>query len=215
MSRVKRGPKRAQRRKKILKQAKGYYGAKSKAHRVAKLAVEKSLTYAYRDRRQRKRQFRRLWIVRINAAARLNGLTYARFMAGIKAAEVDLNRKMLSEIAIHDPAGFTTLANAAKEALGLPIDEPVEVVEEAPAPKAKKTKPKKEAPAEPAAEEPAAEEPKAEEPAAEASDEAPEAAAEEAEASEEAPAEPEASEEEAPADDAEASDDSEESEEKT
>ena len=89
MARVKRGNKRVQRRKKILKLAKGYYGTKSKAHRMAKQAVDKSLGYAYRDRRQKKRQFRSLWIVRINAAARLHGLSYSRLIAGLKAAGSD------------------------------------------------------------------------------------------------------------------------------
>jgi len=119
MPRVKRGPKRAQRRKKILARASGYYGTKSKAHRVAKLAVEKSLGYAYRDRRQKKRQFRRLWIVRINAGARANGLTYSRLMACLKAAGVDVNRKMLADLAVHDAAAFATLAATAREAIGI------------------------------------------------------------------------------------------------
>ena len=117
MPRVKRGKRRAQRRKKILKQAKGYYGAKSKAHRVAKLAVEKSLSYAYRDRRQKKREFRRLWILRINAAARLNGLSYSRFIAGLKAAGCELNRKMLADLAVRDEKAFAELAGVAKQAL--------------------------------------------------------------------------------------------------
>ena len=117
MSRVKRGKRRAQRRKKILKQAKGYYGSKSKAHRIAKLAVEKSLTYAYRDRRQKKRQFRRLWILRINAAARLNDLSYSRFISGLKQAGCELNRKMLADLAVHDEKAFAELAALARQAL--------------------------------------------------------------------------------------------------
>ena len=117
MSRVKRGPKRAQRRKRILKQAKGYYGAKSKAHRVAKLAVERSLLYAYRDRRQRKRQFRSLWIVRINAGARLHGLSYSRFMTGLKAAGCELNRKMLADLAVRDEQAFAEVVRLAQSGL--------------------------------------------------------------------------------------------------
>ena len=106
MARVKRGTKRARRRKKILKQAKGYYGVKSKGHRIAKLAVDRALAYAYRDRRQKKRQFRGLWIVRINAAARLNGLSYSRFMSGLRLAGIDLNRKMLADLAVRDRRGL-------------------------------------------------------------------------------------------------------------
>jgi len=117
MARVKRGTKRTNRRKKILKLAKGYYGTKSKAHRIAKLAVDKSLNYAYRDRRQRKRQMRALWIVRINAAARINGLSYSRLIAGLKAAGSTLDRKVLADLAVVDPAGFGKLAEAAKQAL--------------------------------------------------------------------------------------------------
>ncbi len=117
MARVKRGPKRIKRRKKILKLAKGYYGAKSKSHRIAKIAVEKSLAYSYRDRRQKKRQFRRLWIIRINAGARLNGLSYSRFITGLKAFGCDLNRKMLADLAVRDEAAFSELASRAKAAL--------------------------------------------------------------------------------------------------
>lgn len=117
MARVKRGNKRAQKRKKILKQAKGYYGTKSKAHRVAKLAVEKSLAYSYRDRRQRKRQFRSLWIVRINAAARQHGMSYSRFMAGLRAAGSEMNRKMLAELAVSDPGAFGKLAELSRSSL--------------------------------------------------------------------------------------------------
>lgn len=117
MARVKRGSRRARRRKKILKQAKGYYGVKSKGHRIAKQAVDRSLAYAYRDRRQRKREFRRLWIVRINAAARLNGLSYSRFMSGLRLAGIDLNRKMLADLAVRDAPGFAVVADAARDAL--------------------------------------------------------------------------------------------------
>ena len=116
--RVRRGNRRAQKRKKVLKQAKGYYGAKSKAYRVAREAVDKSHSYAYRDRRNRKRDFRRLWIVRINAAARLNGLSYNRLINGLKVAGCEVNRKMLAEVAVDDPSGFTALAETAKQALG-------------------------------------------------------------------------------------------------
>ena len=118
MSRVKRGNKRLKRRKKILKLAKGYYGAKSKSHRIAKLAVQKSLSYAYRDRRQRKRQFRRLWIVRINAGARLHGLSYSRFMAGLRAAGIEINRKMLADLAVREEGAFGELVSRATSALG-------------------------------------------------------------------------------------------------
>jgi len=118
MSRVKRGPKRKDRRKKILGLAKGFYGMKSKSHRIAKQAVDKALSYAYRDRRQKKRQLRALWIVRINAAARLHGLSYSRLIAGLKAAGSDLDRKVLADIAVRDPQAFAGLAEAAKGALG-------------------------------------------------------------------------------------------------
>ena len=117
MARVTRGKRRAQRRKKILKAAKGYYGAKSKAHRVAKEAVDRALSYAYRDRRQRKRTFRSLWILRINAAARQNGLSYNRFMHGLKNAGCEVNRKMLADLAVRDPKAFSQLAETAKGAI--------------------------------------------------------------------------------------------------
>ncbi len=117
MTRVKRGSRRARRRKKILKQAKGYYGVKSKGHRIAKQAVDRSLAYSYRDRRQRKRQFRSLWIVRINAAARLNGLSYSRLMSGLRLAGIELNRKMLADLAVRDAEGFAAVATAARGAL--------------------------------------------------------------------------------------------------
>ena len=120
MARVKRGNRRAQRRKKILKQAKGYYGAKSRSHRVAKLAVDRSLSFAYRDRRQKKRNFRALWIVRINAGARIHGLSYSRLIHGLKAANCEINRKMLAELAVRDANAFAILAEAAKKALSEP-----------------------------------------------------------------------------------------------
>ena len=114
MARVKRGVIARARHKKVLKAAKGYYGARSRVYRVAFQAVIKAGQYAYRDRRQRKRQFRQLWIARINAAARMNGLSYSRFMYGLKLAEVQLNRKVLADMAVNDPAGFATLAEVAK-----------------------------------------------------------------------------------------------------
>jgi large subunit ribosomal protein L20 len=117
MARVKRGYKRKDKRKKILDRAKGFYGMKSKSHRIAKLAVDKALNYAYRDRRQKKRQLRSLWIVRINAAARLHDLSYSRLIAGLKAAGSDLDRKVLADIAVRDPQAFAGLAEAAKQAL--------------------------------------------------------------------------------------------------
>jgi large subunit ribosomal protein L20 len=117
MARVTRGKRRAQRRKKILKQTKGYYGARSRAHRIAKQAVDRSLSFAYRDRRQRKRNFRALWIVRINAAARLNGLSYSRMIEGLKRAGNEINRKMLADLAVREPQAFAELAELAKQAL--------------------------------------------------------------------------------------------------
>ena len=117
MARVKRGVQARRRHKKILKQAKGYYHARRKVFRVAKQAVTKALQYAYIGRKQRKRQFRRLWIVRINAAARLHGLSYSRFMNGLLKANVKLDRKALADIAIHDPAAFGAIAEQAKSAL--------------------------------------------------------------------------------------------------
>jgi large subunit ribosomal protein L20 len=118
MSRVKRGTVRKNRRKKILKQAKGYYGLKSRGHRIAKQAVDRSLAFAYRDRRQKKRQMRRLWITRINAAARINGLSYSRLISGLKQIGSELDRKVLADLAVRDAAAFAKLAEAAKQALG-------------------------------------------------------------------------------------------------
>ncbi len=118
MSRVKRGNKRVQRRKKILGLAKGYRLTKGKLHRQAKEQVIKSLAYAYRDRRQKKRVRRSLWIVRITAAAKLNQLSYSRLMHGLKIAGVDLNRKVLADIAVRDPQGFGQLVEKARQAIG-------------------------------------------------------------------------------------------------
>ena len=114
MARVKGGVTAKKRHKKVLKQAKGYYGAKSKLYRPANQAVMKSLSYAYSGRKQRKRDFRKLWISRINAAARTNGMNYSTFINGLKKANIEINRKMLSEMAIHDPEGFTKLVEIAK-----------------------------------------------------------------------------------------------------
>lgn len=118
MARVKRGVVAHARHKKVLKQAKGYYGARRKVYRVAKQAVTKAGQYAYRDRRQRKRQFRRLWIVRINAAARQCGLSYSRFMDGLNKANIEIDRKVLADLAVNDPAAFGALAEKAKASLG-------------------------------------------------------------------------------------------------
>ena len=117
MSRVTRGPRRAQRRKRILKQAKGYYGTRSRSHRIAKQAVDRAGQFAYRDRRNKKRNFRALWIVRINAAARQNGLSYNRLMEGLKKAGSDINRKMLADLAVRDPKAFAQVVETAKSAL--------------------------------------------------------------------------------------------------
>ncbi|MFA8437887.1 50S ribosomal protein L20 [Pueribacillus sp. YX66] len=117
MARVKGGYVTRQRRKKVLKLAKGYYGAKHRLFRTANEQVMRSLRYAYRDRRQRKRDFRKLWITRINAAARLNGLSYSRLMHGLKTAGIDINRKMLADLAVNDEKAFANLAEKAKESL--------------------------------------------------------------------------------------------------
>ncbi|MGZ8217585.1 50S ribosomal protein L20 [Methylomagnum sp.] len=114
MPRVKRGVTARARHKKVLKQAKGYYGARSRVYRVAKQAVIKAGQYAYRDRRQRKRQFRALWIVRINAAAREFGLSYSRFMNGLKKASVEIDRKVLADLAVRDKDAFAELAKIAQ-----------------------------------------------------------------------------------------------------
>ena len=117
MPRVKGGTVTRKRRKKVLKLAKGYYGSKHTLFKVANQQVMKSLMYAYRDRRQKKRDLRKLWIARINAAARMNGLSYSRFMHGLKLAGIEVNRKMLSEIAIHDEKAFAELAEVVKKNL--------------------------------------------------------------------------------------------------
>lgn len=116
MPRVKRGVKARRRRKKILKAAKGYYGSRHTLFRIAKESVHHAWQYAYRDRRQKKRQFRRLWIARINAASRQNGLSYSRFMGGLHKAGIELDRKVLADMAVFDPAGFAKVAHAASEA---------------------------------------------------------------------------------------------------
>ena len=118
MARVKRAVTTRARRKKILKLAKGYWGSKSKHYKMANQAVMKSLTYAYVGRKRKKRDFRKLWIMRINAACKANGINYSRFMHGLKISGVNLNRKMLSEMAIHEPDAFTKLVGTAKDAIG-------------------------------------------------------------------------------------------------
>ena len=117
MPRVKRGVAAHRRHKKILKQAKGYYGARSRIYRVAKQAVIKAGQYAYRDRRVKKRTFRALWITRINAASRANGLTYSRLIAGLKKAEIGLDRRVLADLAVHDKEAFAAVVERAKTAL--------------------------------------------------------------------------------------------------
>lgn len=117
MARVKRGVTARAKHKKVLKKAKGYYGARSRVFRVATQAVTKAGQYAYRDRRQKKRQFRRLWIVRINAAARLFDLSYSRFMDGLNKANIEVDRKMLADLAVHDIDAFGQFAEKAKAAL--------------------------------------------------------------------------------------------------
>jgi len=117
MARVKRGVTAKKRHKKILKQAKGYYGARSRLFKTANQAVMKAGQYAYRDRKQRKRQFRGLWIVRINAGARECGLSYSRLIAGLKKAEIDIDRKILAELAVYDKPAFVQIAEKAKAAL--------------------------------------------------------------------------------------------------
>ena len=117
MPRVKRGVVAHRRHKKILKQAKGYYGARSRVFRVAKQAVTKAGQYAYRDRRQRKRQFRSLWITRINAQSRANGLSYSRLINGLKRADVGLDRRVLADLAVHDKPAFAAIVEQARAAL--------------------------------------------------------------------------------------------------
>ena len=115
MSRATNNPASRQRRNKTLRMAKGYRGGRSKLNRTAQESVNRALAYAYRDRRVKKRTFRQLWIVRINAAARIHGLSYSRFMAGLKAAAVEIDRKVLADLAVHDEAGFARLAEIAKQ----------------------------------------------------------------------------------------------------
>jgi len=115
MTRIKRGTVKKRKHKKILKEARGYYGAKKRSYRLAKEQLLKSLKYSYIDRKNRKRTFRRLWIIRINAAARLNGISYNEFINGLKKANVEINRKMLSEIAVGDPTAFQKLTEVAKK----------------------------------------------------------------------------------------------------
>ena len=117
MARVKRGSTRLRRRKKILGQAKGYWGTKSKLHRAAKVQVMKSLAYSYRDRRQKKRRFRGLWIIRISAAVRQHGFSYGQFIFGLKKAGIELNRKVLADLAIRDQTAFASLVETAKQSI--------------------------------------------------------------------------------------------------
>ncbi len=119
MPRIKRGTKARKRRKKVLKMAKGYFGAKSKLFRPDNQAVMKSLAYAYRDRRNKKRNFRRLWITRINAAARKDGLSYSKFINGLKQANIDIDRKMLADMAVRDEKSFSELVSVVKQELGV------------------------------------------------------------------------------------------------
>ena len=115
--RIKRGVNAVKKRRKIFKLSKGYFGRKSRSYRIAREAVMKSLMYAYVGRKRRKRDFRQLWIARINAAARVNGLSYSKFMHGLKVAGIDLNRKVLADIAVSDAAAFAALAEKAKAAI--------------------------------------------------------------------------------------------------
>ena len=117
MARIKRAVNAKKKRRTVLNRAKGYYGAKSRSYRAAKEQVQHSLQYQYRDRRNKKREVRRLWITRINAAARINGLSYSVFMNGLKKAGVELDRKVLSDMAINDPEAFASLVEVAKKAL--------------------------------------------------------------------------------------------------
>lgn len=117
MSRVKRGVTARARHKKVLAKAKGYYGARSRVYRVAKQAVIKAAQYSFRDRRQRKREFRALWIARVNAAARLHGMSYSVFMNGLKKASIEVDRKVLADIAVHDKAAFASLVEQARASL--------------------------------------------------------------------------------------------------
>ena len=122
MPRVKRGTKRLARRKKILKRASGYFLTKSKLYQAAQEAVERGLKFAYFGRRQKKRQFRSLWIVRISAAAKQNGTSYSQFIHGLKRAGIELDRKILADLAVHDAAAFTALTKTAKDAASKPVE---------------------------------------------------------------------------------------------
>ncbi|MBA2564878.1 MAG: 50S ribosomal protein L20 [Gemmatimonadetes bacterium] len=123
MSRVKNNVQRSRRRKKLLKAAKGFRGGRSKLYVPAKETVERGLAFAYRDRRVKKREFRKLWITRINAGTRLHGLSYSEFIHGLKAADVRVNRRLLSEMAADDPAGFAQLVHTAKQHLAAPAEQ--------------------------------------------------------------------------------------------
>ena len=133
MPRVKRSVAARKKRRKVLEQAKGYWGLKNSHYTYAKEQVEHSLAYAYRDRKNKKRTFRRLWIVRINAAARQNGLSYNQFMAGVHKAGIELDRKSLADIAVSDPAAFAVVAEQAKAALGSAASEPAPASKSEPA----------------------------------------------------------------------------------
>jgi large subunit ribosomal protein L20 len=141
MPRVKRGTVRRAKRKKLLARAKGYYANKSKLYRAAKESVDTALKYAFVGRRRKKRDFRRLWVIRINAAARENGLTYGQLIAGLKAAGVTIDRKMLAEMAVSEPASFASLAKQAKVAKPLPTPRPVKAEKSARPPKTVKVRP--------------------------------------------------------------------------
>jgi large subunit ribosomal protein L20 len=149
MPRVKRGTVRRAKRKKLLARAKGYYANKSKLYRAAKESVDTALKYAFVGRRRKKRDFRRLWVVRINAAAREHGLTYGQFISGLKAAGVTLDRRMLADLAVTEPASFASLAKQAKDARPPVARQPVRAQKAARPPKAVKARPAKstEAPA--------------------------------------------------------------------
>lgn len=159
MPRVKGGNVSRKRRKKVLKLAKGYFGSKHLLYRTANEQVMKSLSYAYRDRKQRKRDFRKLWIARINAATRPNGLSYSRFINGLTRAGVEINRKMLADIAVNDPAGFASICDIAKKGLaGEAVATPAAAAPKKAAVKAKKEEPKAEVVVEAVVEEPVVEE---------------------------------------------------------
>ena len=149
MSRVKRGKNRRDKRKKILKAAKGYFGSKHRLVRTANEQVMRSMKYAYRDRRQKKRDFRKLWITRINAACRLEGISYSRFMNGLKLANIEIDRKMLAELAVNDEKTFKSLVDSAKIALENPTKKVAPKVAKEEKVEKKATKPKSEKAVEP------------------------------------------------------------------